>query len=83
VSELFLSIPCEPASGPDRVRPIYEFIGLDATGAARCQYRCPYCGQTGPRVKPLRNHMGLNMNIPASCRVLAEQDQARRKGRTV
>ena len=79
MKELCLTIPCEPASGPDRVAPVLVYLGVDATGAVRCEYKCPYCGQTGPRVKPLRNHMGLNMNIPASCRVLKQQDEQRRK----
>jgi hypothetical protein len=78
--ELCLTIPCEPAKGPDLVRPIYIYLGVDCTGAARCCYQCPHCGGRGPRALPIRKHMGMQMNIPASCpRLLAEDARRRTK----
>lgn len=75
---LELVIPCEPAGGPELVRPIYLFIGFDDAGAARCEYQCPHCGARGPRVQPMRRHMGMVMNVPACCPVLLAQDESRR-----
>jgi hypothetical protein len=79
VSDRFMYIPCEPAKGPDLVRPIYEFVGTKSNGAARCRYRCPHCGGTGPRYQPIARHMGLVMNVKASCKVLLQQDRQRRE----
>lgn len=78
MKQLEIVIPCEPAKGPDLVRPIYVFLGLDRSGAARCCYQCPHCGGRGPRVKPIREHMGMTMNKPASCPVLLAEDDRRR-----
>lgn len=78
MADLELVIPCKPASGPDIVRPIYVFLGLDASGAARCEYECPHCHGRGPRIKPVKKHMGMIMNEPASCPVLLAEDERRR-----
>lgn len=76
--ELCITIPCEPGKPGEHLNgPIYIYDGSNSMAA----YKCPHCGQTGPRIKPLRNHMGLTMNIPAGCRVLKAQDEARRKER--
>ena len=95
MTEHYITIPCELAKEPDRVAPRLVYVGEDWTGAhgcyegyrekaapvpaARCLYECPYCGMRNPRRRPLANHMGLNMNIPASCPVLKRQDAARRQ----
>ena len=78
MSEHFITIPCEPAKGPDLVRPLYEFRGYDSTGAAMCNYRCPHCGIRGYRYVPMAQHMGLRADKPVTCRVLLQQDKQRR-----
>lgn len=76
--ELELVIPCEPAKGPDLVRPIYIFLGLDRSGAARCCYECPFCHGRGPRIKPIQKHMGMIANVDPSCPVLRAEYEGRR-----
>ncbi len=77
--ELCITIPCEPASGPDRFAPVLFFRGFDATGADRTYYECPHCHGKGPRRKPIAQHMGLYADKPVTCRVLLAQDEQRRK----
>lgn len=77
---MFITIPCEP-DNKKGIEPIYVFLGNDDTGAARCEYKCPYCGMTGPRRSPMEKHMGLVMNVPAGCKVLIAQDEKRRSER--
>src|SRR6267143_1717035 len=61
--ELFLTIPCEPGKRGDHLNgPIYIYDGRDSMRA----YQCPHCGQTGPRIRPLRDHMGMTMNKKAN-----------------
>jgi len=73
--ELFLTIPCEPGKRGDHLNgPIYIYDGRDSMRA----YQCPHCGQTGPRIRPLRDHMGMTMNKKANCPILKAQDVARR-----
>lgn len=74
--ELFLTIPCTPGKSGDHLKgPIYIYDGKNSMEA----YKCPYCGQTGPRREPIEKHMGLQMNNPASCKVLKAQDAKRRE----
>lgn len=81
-STLGLVIPCRVDGKKEgAVEPIHVFVGLDSTGAAMTEWRCPHCGMQGPRRKPLCRHMGLGMNVPASCRTLREQDDRRRLAR--
>jgi len=73
--ELEIVIPCEPGKIGEHLKgPIYVYDGKDSMNA----YKCPHCGQTGPRRKPMERHMGLVMNIPAGCRILKAEDQRRR-----
>ena len=74
--ELCMTIPCEPGKEGEHLKgPIYQFDGTNSLEA----YRCPHCGRTGPRRKPMERHMGLVMNIPAGCPVLKGEDIRRRK----
>jgi len=76
--ELCLTVPCEPGkSGGHLNGPVYIYDGIDSMNA----YKCPHCGQTGPRREPIEKHMGLQMNNPASCKALKAQDDKRREGR--
>lgn len=77
--DFFLTIPCEPAKGPDRVAPILVYLGNDSTGAARCCYECPYCHWQFHRRKPCASHLGMFPNDPASCPVLLAEDERRRQ----
>ena len=76
MKELCLTIPCEPAAGPDKVRPVH--IHLMVNGYADSRWQCPHCYQQYHRAKPCRWHMGMTMNIPAGCPVLKAQDESRR-----
>jgi hypothetical protein len=78
MDELCITIPCTPAKGPDANPPIYVFDGLDKTGAAICHWECPHCRMVFRRRKPCVSHMGGVPNKPASCSVLAAQDEQRR-----
>lgn len=78
MNELYLTIPCE-ISKPPSIEPIHVFVGNDSTGAAITEWECPYCHLRFKRRKPLTHHMGLIMNIPASCSFLKAQDEKRRR----
>ena len=74
--ELFLTIPCEPGKKGEHLNgPRYIYDGRDSMRA----YQCPHCGQMGPRIRPLRDHMGLTPNKFAGCPVLKARDELRRK----
>jgi hypothetical protein len=46
--------------------------------AVRGWWRCPYCKMEFNRRKSCEKHMGLVPNLPAYCRVLLDDDEARR-----
>lgn len=71
-------IEWKPYTGPPLHKPRLVYLGNDEIGAARCEYECPDCGQRGPRYQPLARHMGLVMNVPASCPTVRALDDARR-----
>jgi len=83
MKELCLTIPCEPASGPDRFAPVMIFLGVDKTGADRTAYECPHCHGRGPRYKPVAQHMGLRADKPPTCKVLLAEDKSRRSSRGI
>jgi hypothetical protein len=69
--ELCLTIPCKVDGAPKGPQPIY--VGPPKG------YLCPHCGQSRQRHTTMSKHMGLVMNIPASCPVYKKKDQERRK----
>ena len=60
-------------------QPIHVYLGDDEIGAAVTCWECPHCHARNPRRKPMTMHMGLVVNIPASCPVFKKEDERRRE----
>jgi len=78
---LDLWIPCRPGEANKNALAPVHVAGVAADGSNTSRWMCPHCKHPFFRRKPCLMHMGMVMNVPASCSVLTREDERRRSVR--
>jgi len=67
-ADFVLTIPCEPAKGPDRIKPLLLVEENEFGGPERGVYQCEQCTRIFETRKAWEKHAGMVPNIMGTCK---------------